>query len=66
MVVWKIHKSIHKPQQDCSNTFHQEDEFKVTSGTYPLQVMTWKKKLDNAISKAYRTFWVCRSMFAKM
>jgi hypothetical protein len=28
--------------------------------------MTWKKKLDNAISKAYRTFWVCRSMFAKM
>jgi hypothetical protein len=27
--------------------------------------VSWKKQVDNAISKAYRAFWMCRSTFGK-
>jgi hypothetical protein len=29
------------------------------------KALTWKKQLDNAINKAYRAFWTCRSTFGK-
>jgi hypothetical protein len=27
--------------------------------------LTWKKQLDNVISKAYRAFWTCRGTFGR-